>query len=308
GIEKNGYPIVLGNGKELGSWENPIVKLRQPFPQNPTYWRSDPVIISLSNVNEIKDIQYRYAIHISRLLYSLMGKKEEIAFEGNSKKDNRTLDIERNDQFDIWKNNYSFSEKYRINNNNISEFAFVDYIYNTIKENNLKEKVLGYQYLLTHYKELTVRVLNLKFIINRVDDKSREKRLFLCFLLGYFIPRQDAFYELPDQFPSASLLKALHGYKLEDLPSNAKGYMYIAITSLVQNNAFQMKFDWLIIFTIASEVDPNFNFIRHLSALKYSNEKYLANFIKGAKMIIRPNIHSIEFETYVKLAKWLIQL
>ncbi|CAB5385552.1 unnamed protein product [Rhizophagus irregularis] len=301
GIEKDGYPIVLGDGKELGSWETPIVKLHQPFSQNPTYWRSDPVIISLSNVNEIKVIQYKYAIHIKRYHHKLGGT---IAFEGNSIQDNRTLDIERNDQFDVWKNNYSFY----INNNNIRDFAFVDYIYNTIKENNLKEKVLEYQYLLTHHKELTIRALTFKFIINRVDVRSREKRLFLCLLLGYFISMQGEFYELPDQFPSASLLKALHGYKLEDLPSDAEGHMYTAITFLVQNNAFQMKFDWLIIFTIASEVDPNYDFIERLRALKYSNENYLANFIKKAEMIIRPNIHGNEFETYVKLAKWLIQL
>ncbi|PKY44130.1 hypothetical protein RhiirA4_458302, partial [Rhizophagus irregularis] len=306
GIEKNGYPVVLGDGKELGSWEKPIVKLQQPFPQNPTYWRSDPVTISLLNFN---DIQYKYAIHINRYtFYNLRGKKEEIAFEGNGKEDNRTLDTGRHDQFDIWKTNHSFSEKYRIYGNNIRDYAFVDYIYNTIKDNNLKDRVMEYQHLLTHYKELTIRALNLKFIINRVDDRSREKRLFLCLLLGYFIPRQGAFYELPDQFPSALLLKALHGYKLEDLPSDAKGHMYTAITSLVQNNAFQMKFDWLVIFTIAFEVDPNCNFIEHLRALKYSNENSLAKFIKEAEMIIKPNIKSIEFETYVKLAKWLIQL
>ncbi|PKY17154.1 hypothetical protein RhiirB3_521757 [Rhizophagus irregularis] len=309
GIEKYGNPIVLGDGKELGSWEKPNVKLNQPFPQNSTYWRSDPVTISLLNFNEINDIQYKYAIHITRYtFYNLRGKKEEIAFEGNGKDDNRTLDIGRHDQFDIWKNNYGFNEKYRIYVNNIRDYAFVDYIYNTIKDNNLKDKVMEYQHLLTHYKELTIRALNLKFIINRVDDRSREKRLFLCLLLGYFIPKQSAFYELPDQFPSVLLLKALHGYKLEDLPSDAKGHMYTAITFLVQNNAFQMKFDWLIIFTIASEVDPNYDFIERLRALKYSNENYLANFIKKAEMIIRPNIHSNEFETYVKLAKWLIQL
>jgi len=37
-IGKTGYPVVLGNRKELGSWKQPIVKLRQPFQsQNPTY-------------------------------------------------------------------------------------------------------------------------------------------------------------------------------------------------------------------------------------------------------------------------------
>ncbi|RIA82804.1 hypothetical protein C1645_834788 [Glomus cerebriforme] len=35
-IEKVGNPVVLGDGKELGSWETPIIRLRQPFYQNPT--------------------------------------------------------------------------------------------------------------------------------------------------------------------------------------------------------------------------------------------------------------------------------
>ncbi|GBB96188.1 hypothetical protein RclHR1_00270034 [Rhizophagus clarus] len=304
-IEKHGTPVVLGDGKELGLWEKPIVKLHQPFPQTPTYWRSDPVIISLSSFSEINDIQYKYAIHISK--YTLRGKDERIAFEGNSNKDNRTLDIGRNDQFDIWKNNYNMPEKYHTSVNNIRDFAFVDYIYNSIKDNNLKDKVMEYQHLLTHHKELTIRALNLKFITNRVEDKPREKRLFLCLLLGYFIPRQDTFYELPKSFPSALLLQSLHGYKLEDLPSGAKDHMYTSITYLVQNNAFQMKFDWLVIFKIAAEVDPDYVFIERLRALKYPSENLLAKFIKGVEMI-RPNICDIEFETYVKLAKWLIQL
>jgi hypothetical protein len=301
GIETNGNPVVLGNIKELGSLEKPIVKLQQLFPQNPTYWRSNPVTISLSDINDIK---YRYAIHISR--YTLRGKEEKIVFEGNGEKDDRTLDIGRNDQFDIWKNNYNISEKYRTNYTYIRDFAFVDYIYNTIKENNLKEKVMEYQYLLAHHKEPTIRALNLKFIINRVDDRSREKRLFLCLLLGYFIPNQGPFYELPNQFPYALLLKALHEYKLDDLPLDAKDRMYTAITSLVQHNAFQMKFDWLVIFTIAAEVDPNCDFIERLRALEYSNEILLAKFIKEAE-VIRHYINDIEIETYVKLAKVKIQ-
>ncbi|GBC04618.1 hypothetical protein RclHR1_05780009 [Rhizophagus clarus] len=303
-IEKNSNPAVLGDVKELGSWEKPIVILHQPLPQSPTYWRSDPVIFSLQNSNEVKNIQYRYAIHISK--FTFRGKDERIAFEGNSNKDNRTLDITRSEQFDIWKNNYNMPDKYRISNNNLRNFAFVDHIFNTIENNNVKDKVMDYQHLLNHYKELTVRASNLKFILNRVDDKSREKRLFLCFLLGYFITWQDAFYELPNQFPSALLLKALDGYELEVLPSGAKGHMYTAILYLVQNNAFQMKFDWLVIFTIAAEVDPNYDFIERLRALKY-NKNLLVKFIKEAKMIT-PYICDMEFETYVKLAKWLIQL
>ena len=149
-----------------------------------------------------------------------------------------------------WKNNFHLSEKYHIFNNNVRDFAFVDYIYNTIntiKDNNLKVmEFQEFQHLLTHYKELTIRALNLEFITNRVEIGSREKRLFLYLLLGYFIPRQDAFYELPNQFPSVLLLKALIDYRLEALPSDTKDHIRTAIISLVQHNAFQMKFDWLV--------------------------------------------------------------
>ncbi|GBB88978.1 hypothetical protein RclHR1_01560014 [Rhizophagus clarus] len=151
-IEKYGYPVVLGNAKELGLWENFIVKLHQPYPQNPTYWKSDPVTISLSNSS---DILYKYAIHVSNSLL----QDEKIVFEGNSEHVNRILNIFRTDQFDIWKNN-NLSERYCIHHNDIDDFAFVEYIYNTIKEDNLKDKVKEYQYLLTQYTELTVWTLS----------------------------------------------------------------------------------------------------------------------------------------------------
>jgi hypothetical protein len=79
--------------------------------------------------------------------------------------------------------------------------------------------------------------------------------------------------------------------------------MYTAIITLIRHNSFQMKFEWLIIFTIASEVDPNYDFIERLRALKYPNETLLAKFIKEVE-VIRPYIDdTIELKTYVKLAK-----
>jgi hypothetical protein len=89
-IEGNGQPVVLGNIKELGSWKNPIIKLRQPFSQNPTYWKSDPVTISVSNFEKI---QYRYATS----KFILLGREEKIEFEGIDTQDNRMLNIEIND-------------------------------------------------------------------------------------------------------------------------------------------------------------------------------------------------------------------
>ncbi|UZO02840.1 uncharacterized protein OCT59_021318 [Rhizophagus irregularis] len=204
GIEKVGQPIVLGNRKELGYWENPIVKLRQPFLESPTYWQSEPITISLSNLLEKDDIMYRFAIHVPK-------KSEKFIFEGNDDKDNRILDIERNNQFAIWKNNVIYL-------NDIQDYAFVDYIFNSIGSYNLKDKVTEYQYLLSLHNELTVNK-----------------------------------------------------------------------------------------FAIAADVDPGYTFVNRLKALKYHDDDLLATFIKEAEMI-SPYIKNIEFDIYINLAKWLIQL
>ncbi|PKC00364.1 hypothetical protein RhiirA5_428286, partial [Rhizophagus irregularis] len=239
------------------------------------------------SVSNFEKIQYKYAIQTSKP--TLFGE-EKIEFEGIDTEDNRTLNIGINDQFDIWK---------------IRGFAFVDYIYDSIEANNFKDKVVEYQRLLTLHNDLTIRTSNPEFIIKRINNDLKEKRLFLCILLGYYYisKGKGSPHELPNNFPSNLLLNALENYKQEILPLDTKDQMYTAIITLIKHNAFQMKFDWLIIFTIVSGVDPDCNFIEHLRALKYSNESYLANFIREAKIIIRPNIKSIEFETYVKLAK-----
>ncbi|GBC14226.1 hypothetical protein GLOIN_2v1789429 [Rhizophagus irregularis DAOM 181602=DAOM 197198] len=294
GIDKVGNPVVLGNVKELGSWKSPIVKLS---PQNRTYWRSSPVIISLSSVRG--EIQYKYAIHTPKPVFR---GKEKIEFEGVNYGDNRILNIKRNDQFDIFKSNHQLPRL-----SYIHDFAFVDYIYNSINADNLKAKVMEYQHLLTLHNDYTNRASNLDFIADRIDVENKDKRLFLCFLLGHYTSRRrGSLYELQNKFQSGLLLDALEDYKQDTLPSNIKNQMSSAIIILIQHNAFQMQFDWLIIFTIASEVDPNFSFIDHLKSLKYSNDK-LVKFIQGIE-IIKSYIDGIEPEFYIKVAKWLIQL
>ncbi|GES90916.1 hypothetical protein GLOIN_2v1785271 [Rhizophagus clarus] len=292
-IDNVGKPVILGNVKELGYWEKPIVKFRKI---NCTYWRSEPVTISLS-ANENCEIHYKYAIY----LFKHYGGGE-IVFEGYDDRDNRTLNIERNDQFDIFINNHSFQLQY------IRDFAFVDYIFNSIRDNNLKDKVMEYQHLLKLHNDDTMRSSSLELIAKRIDDKlSRDKRLFLCLLLGYYTSRrQGSFYEIQNKFPSGLLLNALEDYRHDTLPSNTKDQMYSAIINLVQHNAATMKFDWLVIFAIASEVDPNFSFIDRLKSLKYTNDS-LTKFIHGFNMV-KPYIDGIEIETYVKIAKWLIRL
>ncbi|PKY54759.1 hypothetical protein RhiirA4_548384 [Rhizophagus irregularis] len=286
-IEKIGQPVVLGDADELGAWGRPIVKLRR---QNRTYWKSDPVSVSI-----ISSIQYKYAIHIPKS-DDPTSRRENFEFEGFNEidaGDNRTLDVQRNDQFDIWKIR--------------DDFSFIDYIYNSIEINNLRDKVLEYQHLLTLHSDLTIHASNPKFIIDRIDDNITEKRLFLCILLGYYISKREGLsYELPDNFPSNLLLNALENYKQESLPLDAKDQMYTAILALIQHNAFQMKFEWLIIFSIATKVDPNYTFINHLKGLKYSNEN-LTKFIERCK-IIKTYTENIKLESYVEIAKWSLQL
>jgi hypothetical protein len=292
-IAKIGKPIILGNIEELGLWKKPVVKLHQPYPQSKTYWQSDLVTISLSSLIN-REIQYKYAIHVTKSIFN--GREEKILHEGNGSQDNRILNIERNDQFDIWKNNDQLPHL-----GDIRDFVFVDYIYNSIKASNLKNKVMDYQHILSLYSGFTIRDSNLHFITKRIDDNDNFKRLFLCLLLGYYtIWIRD--FQLPDKFPSELLLYALEEYKQNILPSNTKDQMYIAIVTLVQHNALHMRFEWLNIFTIAAEVDPRYAFIDHLKFLKYSNDNLLADFIKEVK-IIKPYIEHIKPENYVKIAK-----
>src|ERR1051325_7473483 len=135
GVERVGQPVVLGDREELGSWENPIVKLHRPFRENPTYWKSKPVKISLTKFE--KDvIKYKFAIFTTKYV-----TKNEIVFEGNEDEDSRILDIERDNQFAVWKNNKNFV----LSLDKIQDYAFVDCIFNSIKTNNLKDKVMDYQ-------------------------------------------------------------------------------------------------------------------------------------------------------------------
>ena len=158
---------------------------------------------------------------------------------------------------------------------------------------------MDYQHLLNIHKDLTIRASDVKFILNNIEDNSRERKLFLCLLLGYHISHHD---ELSNQFPSGSLFDAFEGYKQQSLPPDSKVQMCTAITTLVQHNAFQYQFHWLKIFIIAAEVDPEYTFIDRLNTLKYPNDDLLSKFIKELE-IISPHIKKIEFDIYVKISK-----
>ncbi|RIA78712.1 hypothetical protein C1645_842541 [Glomus cerebriforme] len=106
-------------------------------------------------MNDINDIKYKFAIN---LLKPVFEREEKIIFEGNGDKDDRILDVERINQFGIWKNNVSLNQKLNIYLNKIQDYAFVNYIFNSIGTYNLKDKVMEYQHILNLYNEFTIHL------------------------------------------------------------------------------------------------------------------------------------------------------
>jgi hypothetical protein len=305
-IEKLGYPVVIGDGIELGEWENNTVKLYRPFPNNnPTYWRSKDIKL----LSTMSKIQYNYAIYIPAALFR---RPKKIIFEGTNSSDEclpdsgkRLLNLEFKHQFDKWiDGNCPELEEYKIED--IPDYAFVDYIYNNITSNNLKESVLEYQALLTLHTELTFEFSNYEYIVKNINENSRkEQQLFLCLLLGYHITRQNSFI-LPEDFKSEILIDVLTDFQRDILPLNVSKFMFKAILYLIQHNAFQYKFGWLVIFKIAKEIDPTYSFLEILRGLRYSCSGF-KRFSEEMKKI-ESCIKDIGYENSVKIAKWLVKL
>ncbi|CAG8484443.1 4815_t:CDS:2 [Rhizophagus irregularis] len=81
-IEKlGGYPVVIGDGSELGDWEHNTVKLYKPSNNNPTYWRSKDTKITFSKKSKI---QYNYAIYIPAAIFR---RPKKIIYEGQNSSD-----------------------------------------------------------------------------------------------------------------------------------------------------------------------------------------------------------------------------
>ncbi|GBC14814.1 hypothetical protein GLOIN_2v1781951 [Rhizophagus irregularis DAOM 181602=DAOM 197198] len=69
---------------------------------------------------------------------------------------------------------------------------------------NRTPKVLKYQHLLILHNGHMIHVSNPKFTIDRIDVNFREKQLFLCIPLEYYVQRQQinsrGLYELSSSF------------------------------------------------------------------------------------------------------------
>jgi hypothetical protein len=292
----NGEPIVIGSIPELGGWNEPKVKLRQ-FKRNfqsTTYWCSEPIRIPIERFQNA--VKYKYAIFIKK------GNKKNknpqpFQYEGNDEKDDRVLEMCKN-QFDIWMKNNKNNQYDRIN-----DYMFLEIIYNSVNQNNFKDAILEYDKVLKNNRELMRSVTNFEFVNRRKQEKSIHKRLFLCFLLGHcssnsnFVGKS----ELPSHFLPGSLLEVIKEIRPDTFPSNCLRNVLKGIELLIHRDIDRRSFEWLNIFQIAHCIDPKYNFIDSIS-FNY-DVNYTENFFEKLDMVI-PYIDTIDNKgVYAKVAK-----
>ncbi|CAG8777321.1 31243_t:CDS:2 [Gigaspora margarita] len=290
-IERFGEPVVVGSCKELGNWKMVTILLTQPNKREfPTYWRSQPIEIQPSK----DEIKYKYGV------FDRSGGRVE--FEGVGESNNRILDTKTNDQYDIWQNNIPF-RIFKLN-----EFAFIRCIYDAVNDENLKDKVMQFQLLLANQRAHTLNFMTLDFITQRYLKK--EKRLFLCVLLGYYIKHKGSpafIFKLPKQFRSKFLLEALEHVQQDTFTSDIKPIIAPVVAALVRHNAIVMaSFEWLRIFRVAQFVDPAYTFVDEFIGAHYVDEEYISRLLNEWPKIVKPHLDKIDESTYIKIAKWLI--
>ncbi|CAG8503791.1 15158_t:CDS:10 [Dentiscutata erythropus] len=287
----DGEPVVIGSCKELGNWE--MIKFTQPYEQYPAYWRSPPVEIQLIGGNEI---MYNYGIFDQ--------KKISIENEEDGEIQKRTLDIRTNDQYDIWQNN---------RNHHIvldpKEFAFIKCIYDTVNIENLKYKVMQFQLLLENHRDLVLNHTTIDFITQHCQSE-RDKRLFLCVILGYYVKHCKDLdtLQLPQNFRSDLLLEALEDFQEDTFTSDIQPIMVSVVAALVHHNAtVRISFEWLSIFRVAQSLDPKYTFVDGFIVARYDEEDTLRLLTKWPK-VVDPYLAQIDEYIYIKIAKWLISL
>ncbi|PKK80816.1 hypothetical protein RhiirC2_723487 [Rhizophagus irregularis] len=306
----DGYPIIVGNIEELGNWEEPIVKLKQPssseYMFQSSYWYSDPISIPANKFDKVK---YRYAFFQRKKNKDAKSTEEgDLYFEDGQQQ--RLLTTRTGSQFDI-------AARFRIKNRqcelrSIREFMFLDIIYDNITSNNLGEKITEYQELLNRFGEVTLRATNFEFIgynLQRSRARDFEKRIFLCIVLGYYIDwRQQKSLGrlvLPNGFPISQIIDTLEKVQPDILPEECQAALNITMTAVIYLNMANRAFDWLRLFEVASVIDSNFTFIEAIQDLQYNNErmnKFLNEFMKSAKSIV-DQIKDVEI--YSNIGMWL---
>ncbi|CAG8439660.1 11533_t:CDS:10 [Acaulospora colombiana] len=295
-----GSPFVFGNVKELGNWNSPIVRLRKSNRKTPhgvrnTYWFSEPVKISLANLENASEVRYKYGIVVSQQTASR--KSEKVIFEGFETQYERTLLLQCGNQYDIWENNELLAAE-------IKDFAFLNIIYDSLNSSNLKEKIIELQSIL-EYHQSHLEILSLhKFIRERLlEAKVKEQKFFLLILLGY----HDYFSYDQHEFPESMVLTLLNTIKhVREYTYPSDAYTRLAVTRavglLVHRNAVNGSFEWLNIFSVNQYVDPEFRFIESLNRLKYDTEKKFNTFLDVFKEKAFPYIERVDYK-YIEILR-----
>ncbi|CAG8775255.1 22199_t:CDS:2, partial [Gigaspora rosea] len=279
------------NIKELGKWKDPIIHLQQPYRyHNSTYWISELVSIPISAFDE--GIRYRYAVYVPRK------KTKDFDLYSESGNGFRFLEIKGGNQFDIVDEITVDGSKCSIRD--VRDFEFLEVIYQSLTSENVKEKILELQDILNKFHMLTMAHTSLSFIEECLQEtKSKEKRIFLCVLLGYYIQDRQThsfanYYSLRKNFPSTPFIECLEKYQPDSIPEDSHEALLVAISALVRQNALNGSYDWLKMFAFAHTVDPNYSFIDTLTDLRYNNEEMMQKFIKSLSKQVVPHINSIE--------------
>ncbi|RHZ72296.1 hypothetical protein Glove_243g58 [Diversispora epigaea] len=164
-ITENHFPVVLVN-----TINRKIPLSLQP---NSTLWKSDLVVIPLNT-----DVEYKYATREK----GFKGFFSNFTYEGRA---SRRMKSQRN-HYDIWQDNYQHS----INRRKLkTDFRFIDRIYNSINDENFKDKIMEFQTICSEHREYVISVTKLDFIRNNKlsDFNSKEKNCFVFVLLGYYM-------------------------------------------------------------------------------------------------------------------------
>ncbi|CAG8479091.1 963_t:CDS:10 [Gigaspora margarita] len=302
-INDIGFPYVVGNIPELGEWnDKATIKLTEKkISGKPTScWESKPIRIPLAQF-ENKVIQYKYAVREK----GKKNKNKALIYEGG---DNRVLEVDGGDKYEIWAEKENSKIYFPPE---IKDVYLVKIIYDSVTSENLKEKIMRYEKIMKIYPKSTKAATSIEFIMNSfLEDKSLEKRLFLCVLLGYYVKGQDSQYSsLPFKFQSSLVFDTFQNINSETFPSDTYKILALTIPLLVRHSFLfdSDSLDWLKIFGVASFIDPKYEFINYVSDLGY-NEKMMHDFLKRFNDLAKPIICTIDDkELYAKIAEWLLR-
>ncbi|CAG8489458.1 2568_t:CDS:2, partial [Dentiscutata heterogama] len=302
-INDIGVPYVVGNIPELGEWDKDkaTIKLTEKkiSGKATSCWESKPVRIPLAQFAKKVTIEYKYAIKEK----GKKNKNKPLIFEGG---DNRVLEVDGGDKYEIWKENDKI--KFPLE---LGDVYLVKIIYDSVIPENLKEKIMNYEKILDIYPRSTKAATSIDFIMNSfLEDRSLEKRLFLCVLLGYYVKGRDSQYSsLPPKFQSSLVFETIQNINAETLPSGTYKILAFTIPLLVRHNCIFLSesLDWLKVFGVANFIDPKYEFLNYISDLSYS-EKTMNNFFKSFNESVTPIIHTIDDkELYAKIVEWLFR-